>query len=59
MTWRRTAIYSHDQAKARLTRLREQGFDDGYAGVAARCLDSEYQRAWKRGREARANDRTA
>lgn len=33
-------------------RLREQGYQDGYAGRAAASRVAEYQRSWRRGREA-------
>lgn len=57
--WHRNSVTSRDPVKARTARLREQGFDDGYAGIAARSLDVTYQQSWRKGREVRDRDRTA
>jgi hypothetical protein len=32
--------------------MREQGYSDGIAGRKARWVDAEYQRSWRRGKEA-------
>lgn len=46
-----------DAAKLR-RQLRMQGYNDGYQGRSARTAHLEYQRAWKRGREAAAAEGT-
>jgi hypothetical protein len=39
--------------------LREQGFRDGRAGRVARWPDEEYQRSWRKGREAREAEKVS
>lgn len=34
--------------------MRERGYRDGRAGKPAALVDANYQSAWRRGREARA-----
>jgi hypothetical protein len=33
---------------------RVRGYDDGYAGRPAQSTNAEYQTAWRRGRDAKA-----
>ena len=44
-----------DRSRA-LQRLREWGYQDGYAGKEAVTKAAAYQEAWRRGMEARRQD---
>lgn len=52
-SWYTNRHDTKDTRKAHERRMREHGYDDGYAGTAARSLDSTYQLAYRRGLEAR------
>ena len=53
-TFHRTRV--RDNERARAHKLREQGYDDGKAGRPAAHVDADYQRSWRRGREARDDE---
>ena len=41
----------------RIKRVRENGYNDGYANRPAKSREHVYQVAWRRGQEARRQDR--
>lgn len=41
---------------AHATRMRREGYEDGYAGRPARYVDADYQASWRRGRAAKQKE---
>lgn len=55
MSWS-VNVSPRDKRRAERVKLRQDGYRDGYALQPPKMLDAEYQRSWRRGKEARERD---